>query len=100
MFLIFSFEIMIYLISLFLITVLLAVAIPQLDLFISLFGAFCLSMLGLAFPALIETLVFLKEKSGAARTVMIVKNILICVLGLFALIIGTTTSVFAIIKSF
>lgn len=34
-----------------LVTFLLAVAIPNLELFISLFGAFCLSALGLAFPA-------------------------------------------------
>ncbi|XP_055311580.1 proton-coupled amino acid transporter-like protein CG1139 isoform X2 [Sitodiplosis mosellana] len=83
-----------------LITFLLAVAIPKLDLFISLFGAFCLSTLGLAFPALIETLVFLKEKSGTARTMMIIKNTIISIFGLCALIIGTSTSVLAIIESF
>lgn len=77
-----------------------AVAIPKLDLFISLFGAFCLSTLGLAFPAMIETLVFLKGKTGTARTVMIVKNTVIGFFGLFALIIGTSTSVLAIIESF
>lgn len=81
--------------------VLLAVAIPKLDLFISLFGALCLSSLGLAFPALFETCVFLKhQKTRTAKTVMIVKNIAIGLFGLSGLIIGTTTSLIAIIESF
>ncbi|XP_031626914.1 proton-coupled amino acid transporter-like protein pathetic [Contarinia nasturtii] len=80
-----------------LITFLLAEAIPDLGLYISLFGAFCLSTLGLAFPALIDTLVFLKGTTGAARTTMIVKNIIITMLGIFALIIGTSTSIAAIV---
>ncbi|KAJ9585748.1 hypothetical protein L9F63_002443, partial [Diploptera punctata] len=39
-------------------TFLLAVAIPNLELFISLFGALCLAALGIAFPAIIETSTF------------------------------------------
>lgn len=78
--------------------VLLAEAIPNLGLYISLFGAFCLSTLGLALPALIEILVFAKTTTGAARTQLIIKNSLICMIGFFALIIGTTTSIAAIIQ--
>jgi proton-coupled amino acid transporter len=33
-------------------TFIVAAAVPELGLFISLFGAFCLSILGLAFPAI------------------------------------------------
>lgn len=81
--------------------VILAILIPKLDLFISLFGALCLSSLGLAFPALIETCVFLKkQKSVTAKTVMIVKNFIIGIFGLAGFIIGTSTSVLAIYQSF
>lgn len=45
-----------------LVTFLLAVAIPNLELFISLFGAFCLSALGLAFPAVRTHFFFLSQK--------------------------------------
>lgn len=79
--------------------VLLAVAIPKLGLFISLFGALCLSLLGLTLPALIETLVFLNVKSGMSKTVMIIKNSLIILFGLFALVIGTFTSLDAIFET-
>lgn len=76
-------------------------AIPKLDLFISLFGALCLSSLGLAFPAIIETCVFLKEqKSSTARAAMIAKNTIIGIFGLAGFIIGTSTSLLAIIQTF
>lgn len=80
--------------------VLLAVAIPKLGLFISLFGALCLSLLGLALPALIETLVFVNVKSGMPKIVLVVKNSMIILFGLCALVIGTFTSLDAIFKSF
>lgn len=86
--------------SVFVLLVILAVAIPKLDLFISLFGALCLSSLGIAFPALIETLVYAKDTNGAARKFMLSKNIAIVVFGVFALIIGVSTSVMAIGQSF
>lgn len=78
-----------------------AVAIPKLDLFISLFGALCLSSLGLAFPALFETCVFLKDqKTRTAKAVMITKNLAIGLFGLAGFIIGSGTSIMAIIETF
>lgn len=81
-------------------SVLLAVAIPNLELFISLFGALCLSSLGLAFPALFESCVFLKHKSGFAKYVMIAKNIIIGLVGLAGFIVGTSTSLSGIVRTF
>lgn len=76
-------------------------AIPRLDLFISLFGALCLSSLGLAFPAVIETCVFLKDqRSSTARAAMIAKNTLIGIFGFVGFIVGTGTSLAAIIQTF
>ncbi|XP_055297032.1 proton-coupled amino acid transporter-like protein CG1139 [Sitodiplosis mosellana] len=83
-----------------LITFLLAVAIPKLDLFISLVGALCLSTLGLIFPALIETCVFWRDTCGVQRSLMVIKNILIACFGFFAVFVGTSTSVLAIYQSF
>lgn len=45
-------------------TFLIAAAVPHLGLFISLFGAFCLSILGLAFPAIMEICVLYPDKYG------------------------------------
>nr|CAD7600376.1 unnamed protein product [Timema genevievae] len=81
-----------------LVTVLLAVAIPQLELFISLFGALCLSALGIAFPALIELCLFWPDKFGCCRWILF-KDILIILCGIFGLVIGTYTSLLGIITS-
>lgn len=95
-----SFNIVSSYISFYFFAVLLAVAIPKLDLFISLFGAFCLSLLGIILPAVIESLVFVKTKSGFSKFMIIVKNSLFIIFGLSALVIGTSTTVSAIVKSF
>lgn len=68
--------------------VLLAVAIPNLELFISLFGALCLSALGLAFPAIIQTCVFWNSTSGLEKSFMISKNAIIIVAALVGLVSG------------
>lgn len=81
-------------------TVLLAVAIPNLELFISLFGALCLSALGLAFPALIELFTHWKYVSGFRKVRMLVLNSIIVLVGVAGLIIGTYTSLAEIIKTF
>lgn len=85
---------------LFLSTVLLAVAIPNLELFISLFGALCLSALGLAFPALIQTCTFWNTTSGYEKAFMIAKNSFITIAALVGLISGTYTSINEIIHTF
>ncbi|KOX68580.1 Proton-coupled amino acid transporter 1 [Melipona quadrifasciata] len=60
--------------SLVLLTFLLAVVIPELDLFISLFGALCLSGLGLAFPAIIQICTFWHTCDRTGKAIMLAKN--------------------------
>ncbi|KOC67166.1 Proton-coupled amino acid transporter 1, partial [Habropoda laboriosa] len=86
--------------SLVLLTFLLAVAIPQLDLFISLFGALCLSGLGLAFPAIIQICTFWNVCGRTEKTLMLAKNMSLILFGLLGLIVGTYTSLRDIIKTF
>ncbi|PBC26725.1 Proton-coupled amino acid transporter [Apis cerana cerana] len=71
--------------------VLLAVAIPQLDLFISLFGALCLSGLGLAFPAIIQICTFWTVCDRTERSIMVAKNMSLVLFGILGLIVGTYT---------
>lgn len=80
--------------------VLLAVAIPNLELFISLFGALCLSALGLAFPAMIETCVHWNNTSGSEKALMITKNLVITIVAVVGLVSGTYTSISEIIHTF
>ena len=81
-------------------TVLLAVAIPNLELFISLFGALCLSALGLAFPALIETCTFWNTTKGFEKGLMVVKNTIIFLFAVVGLVSGTSVSINEIIHTF
>lgn len=75
-------------------------AIPNLELFISLFGAFCLSALGLAFPAIIELCTYWKFTGGMEKTWLIIKTTLIVSVGVAGLTIGTYTSLAEIVKTF
>lgn len=81
------------------ISVLLAVAIPRLGLFISLFGALCLSALGIAFPAIMEICVLWPDKLGPGRMILW-KDIILILFGIIGLVAGTYTSVRDIIYSF
>ncbi|KAL4704575.1 hypothetical protein ACJJTC_017830 [Scirpophaga incertulas] len=81
-----------------LLTFIFAVAVPRLGLFISLFGALCLSALGIVFPAVMEaSLAWASQKLTAA---LITKDAILVVLGLAGLIAGTYTALLAIIRSF
>lgn len=82
------------------ISVILAIAIPRLGLFISLFGALCLSALGIAFPAIIEICVLWPGKDFGLFKAMLIKNILLIVFGLLGLVAGTYVSIVDIVKSF
>ncbi|XP_001606233.2 proton-coupled amino acid transporter-like protein CG1139 [Nasonia vitripennis] len=73
-------------------TFILAVSIPLLELFISLFGALCLAMLGISFPALIQICAFWKVKSSKERVFLATRNIAVILFGLLGLVIGTYTS--------
>lgn len=80
-------------------TVLLAIYVPLLALFISLFGALCLSVLGIAFPALMEICVLYPDQLGRCYNV-ILRNLVLILIGMFALITGTHKSMVDIIDSF
>lgn len=81
------------------VTFLLAVAIPRLGLFISLFGALCLSALGIAFPAIMEICVLWPDKLGPGKLTLW-KDIILILFGVIGLVAGTYTSVRDIIYSF
>ncbi|KAH8371237.1 hypothetical protein KR093_006713 [Drosophila rubida] len=83
-----------------LITFLLAVAIPNLELFISLFGALCLSALGLAFPALIQICTHWYETSGISKAWLLLSNFVLIIVGILGLVIGTYTSLKEIVLTF
>jgi proton-coupled amino acid transporter len=81
-------------------TFLLAVAIPRLELFISLFGALCLSALGIAFPATVELCLLWPSKSYGRLYWILAKDILLIVCGIVGLVIGTYVSIANIVVSF
>lgn len=78
----------------------LAITVPRLALFISLFGALCLSALGIAFPAIIEICVLWPNRDFGPCMIMFIKNIFLIVFGLLGLVIGTYVSIVEIIRSF
>ncbi|XP_049818918.1 proton-coupled amino acid transporter-like protein CG1139 [Aethina tumida] len=83
-----------------LLTFTLAVAIPELDLFISLFGSLCLSSLGITFPAIIDLCINWDGLHGTKGKILIGKNIFLIIFAVFGLIIGTYTSIDKIIERF
>lgn len=85
---------------LYFIAVLLAVAIPNLELFISLFGALCLSALGLAFPGIIQMCTYWYQTTGMKKVWLIISNTFLIVVGVLGLVVGTYTSLAEIIKTF
>lgn len=83
-----------------LVTFVLAIAIPRLGLFISLFGALCLSALGIAFPAIIEICVLWPDNDFGPLKYILIKNILLIIFGLLGLVVGTYVSLVDIVNSF
>ncbi|XP_026742220.1 proton-coupled amino acid transporter-like protein CG1139 isoform X2 [Trichoplusia ni] len=86
-------------VALCLLTFVLAVAVPRLGLFISLFGALCLSALGICFPALMEMCVSFPDKFGPGR-VRLLKDVLLFIVGVVGLVAGTYTALLSIVRSF
>ncbi|CAH0716707.1 unnamed protein product, partial [Brenthis ino] len=87
-------------IALCLLTFVLAVAVPRLGLFISLFGALCLSALGICFPALMEYCVSFPLRPSTSRTILFAKDAFLFVFGVVGLVAGTYTALVSIIRSF
>ncbi|XP_013189029.1 proton-coupled amino acid transporter-like protein CG1139 [Amyelois transitella] len=77
----------------------LAVIVPSLGPFIALFGALCLSLLAMVFPALMDLCVWYPKSYGVLRYKLI-RDLIIIVLGLFCCISGCYTSVLEIIHTF
>ncbi|XP_049827481.1 proton-coupled amino acid transporter-like protein CG1139 isoform X2 [Schistocerca gregaria] len=87
-------------ISLVTITFLLAAAVPNLELFISLFGSLCLSAIGIAFPAIIQSCIIWKSSSGKLKFVLRnMKNIFLVSFAFLGLVVGPYTSISDIIKN-
>ncbi|XP_017767789.1 PREDICTED: proton-coupled amino acid transporter-like protein CG1139 [Nicrophorus vespilloides] len=80
------------------ITFVLAVTIPLLGLFISLFGAFCLSALGLAFPAIMEICVSWPDNLGPFKYVLI-KDVLLIIFGVVGLLAGSYSCISEIVAA-
>lgn len=78
--------------------VILAISVPLLSLFISLFGALCLSVLGLAFPALMEICVLYPDKFGKCNY-KLWKDIFLVIFGIVGLVAGTYSSLGGIIQT-
>ncbi|GFS96313.1 hypothetical protein NPIL_248052 [Nephila pilipes] len=82
------------------ITFLMAIAIPNLDLLISLVGALASSSLALIFPPIIELCtVWNSNISKKKLRILIVKDVFIMVFGIFGSIIGTYTVIREIVET-
>ena len=77
--------------------VLLAVAVPTIGPFMGLIGAFCFSILGLLIPVFVETVTYWDVGFGPGNWVAL-KNVVICVIGLLALVFGSRKAVTEIVK--
>lgn len=86
-------------ILLIILTLSLAIAIPNLGGFISLVGAVCLSFLGLIFPAVIETVTFWDRPNGLGRyNWVLLKNTFLVCFGILGFLTGSYVSILDIIK--
>lgn len=81
------------------VTFILAVTVPYLGLFISLVGSFCLSALGIAFPAIIELCAYWPDNLGPGRWILI-KDILLMIIGVIGLCAGSYSCIYEIARSF
>uniref|UniRef100_A0A8D8QK37 Proton-coupled amino acid transporter 4 n=1 Tax=Cacopsylla melanoneura TaxID=428564 RepID=A0A8D8QK37_9HEMI len=75
------------------VTFILAAAIPNLELFISLIGALCLATMGIALPAIIQMLTFWDSMYGMQKVIFVLKNLCMILIAIMGFVIGVTTSV-------
>ncbi|KAK6172526.1 hypothetical protein SNE40_016162 [Patella caerulea] len=80
-----------------LITLICAVAVPHLELFISLMGALSASSLAIIMPATIEMITLTAPDETLPKWVL-VKDVLLVLLGILGMLTGTYTSIKAIIE--
>lgn len=74
----------------------LAISYQGLGLFISLLGAICASMLAVSFPAILEICVLYPK----LNRLTLIRNTIICLLGVIALVTGLVHSIVDIINAF
>lgn len=82
-----------------LLTVIVALAIPNLDAFISLVGAVFFSFLGIAIPAIVETISCWEGHLGFLYW-RLIKNIILFVFSMLALVTGSYVAINDIIKDY
>lgn len=85
-------------ISLIILTVVLAIVVPNLGGFISLVGAVCLSMLGMIFPAIIESVTMYEEPGFGRFRWRLWKNIFLIIFGLIGFLTGSYVSIIEIME--
>lgn len=68
---------------------------PFLGLIISLIGALCISVLAIIFPAIVDLCVNWDEEKGGV--LLIIKDLMLVLFGLFGLLSGTYASLYGII---
>ncbi|XP_057662150.1 proton-coupled amino acid transporter-like protein CG1139 isoform X1 [Diorhabda carinulata] len=79
-------------------TFILGITVPLLGLFISLVGAFCLSALGIAFPAIIEIAAYWPDRLGRGRWILW-KDIALIIIGVVGLVAGSYSCIYEIVKA-
>ncbi|CAH1733362.1 proton-coupled amino acid transporter-like protein pathetic isoform X1 [Aphis gossypii] len=77
-------------------SVLIAVAVPTIGPFIGLIGAFCFSLLGIVVPVLIEFATYWND----VTIWMTLRNVVLIIVGILALVFGTVNSVADIIAAY
>ena len=77
----------------------LAAAIPHLDLMISLVGCFCGAALCIIVPATLDIIMLWPDQYGCCKW-RLVKDVLICVLGVVGFVLGTAVTVKAIVETY
>lgn len=80
------------------VTVCIAIAIPNLGGFISLVGAVCLSTLGLIFPAIIDLVTFYEEPGLGRFNIRLWKDAFLIVFGLVGFVSGSYVSILEIAR--
>lgn len=80
--------------------VIMAMAIPDLDLFVSLIGALSLATLGVMFPPMLEIVAKWNHVSSRVKAILIFKTASIGLVGLAGFVIGTSISLKDIIVKY
>ncbi|XP_004924926.1 proton-coupled amino acid transporter-like protein CG1139 [Bombyx mandarina] len=76
----------------------LAIAVPQLGPFISLFGALCLSLLAVVFPGLIDVCIWYPDRYGLCYYKLL-RDVFIIIAGLVCLVSGSYSSMIEIVNN-